>query len=176
MTSSCPQEGVTSHNDNMAYINLALRACARQEKTEPTLRSSNPTKRDSDGRIRSDVPFGPCLLPVPRLPPPLQDGGGDADMGPDTIEESPVGTDDLLECLLHPDVVAMVTRLLLDKQRRTPITLRWDNLWRGRTSAVTFMSLGRPKSERWLGSQLLTANNTIRRVFVHPRVGSHPSW
>ncbi|XP_019731075.1 HSPB1-associated protein 1 homolog [Hippocampus comes] len=117
------EEGVTSHNDNMRYINLALRACAQQEKTKPTLRSNNPTKRDSDGRIRSDVRFGPCLLPVPRLPPPLQDGGDD-DMGPDTIEESPVGTDDLLECLLHPDVVAMVTRLLLDKQRRTPITPR----------------------------------------------------
>ncbi|XP_077435458.1 HSPB1-associated protein 1 homolog isoform X2 [Vanacampus margaritifer] len=116
------EEGVTSHNDNMRYINLALRACVGQQETKPTLESEDahhPKKRDSGGRIRSDAPFGPCLLPVPRLPRPLQDSGNGGALG--TMDEADVSTDDLLECLLHPDVVAMVTQLLLDKQKRTPL-------------------------------------------------------
>ncbi|KAM9802603.1 HSPB1-associated protein 1 homolog [Syngnathus typhle] len=108
------EEGVTSHNDNMHYINLALQACAQQQKIKPTLETKDtphPKKRDSGG----DVPFGPCLLPVPRLPQPFHHDGDD---GPNKMDEAPLGTDDLLDCLLHPDVVAMVTQLLLDKQRK----------------------------------------------------------
>ncbi|XP_061648598.1 HSPB1-associated protein 1 homolog isoform X2 [Phyllopteryx taeniolatus] len=113
------EESMTSHNDNMRYINLALRACAQQQKTKPTLEAKDaprPNKRDLADRTPSDVPFGPSLLPVPRLPRPRKDGA----VAPSTTDEVSVGTDDLLECLLHPDVVAIVTQLLLDKQRMSP--------------------------------------------------------
>ncbi|XP_061697908.1 HSPB1-associated protein 1 homolog [Syngnathoides biaculeatus] len=110
------EESIPSHNDNMHYINLALRACARQQKTKPTSETEDgprPNKRDRAGRIRSQIPFGPSLLPVPRLPPAHKDDA----VAPSTTDEASVGTDDLLECLLHPDVVALVTRLLMDKRR-----------------------------------------------------------
>ncbi|XP_057707740.1 HSPB1-associated protein 1 homolog isoform X2 [Corythoichthys intestinalis] len=113
------EEGVTSHNDNIHYINLALRACAQQQMTKPKSDSkdtAHPKKRDSVGQIRSNVPFGPCLLPVPRVPGPFQDG----DVAHRTPDESSLGTDDLLDCLLHPNVVTMVTQLLLDKTTYSP--------------------------------------------------------
>ncbi|XP_077472579.1 HSPB1-associated protein 1 homolog [Stigmatopora argus] len=106
------EEGVTSHNDNMRYINLSLHACAQQQKTKPKWDSKDTARPKKLDSVRSDMPFGPCLLPVPRIPQPPQDGA----VPHQVHDESSLGTDDLLECLLHPDVVAMVTQLLLDKQ------------------------------------------------------------
>nr|XP_040025984.1 HSPB1-associated protein 1 homolog isoform X2 [Gasterosteus aculeatus aculeatus] len=102
------EEGVAPHRDNMRSLNLALRACDR---------------RDAGGRIRESssdsgppkVPFGPHLVPVRRQKdavPPQTTGGQEVTS---SGEEAPITTNDLLDCLLHPDVVARVTELLLQR-------------------------------------------------------------
>lgn len=133
------QEGVTSHDENMQYLNLAVGACAQRHTSlcHIELRQAHPVKRDSTGRIRGNreragdcltfnVPFGPSLVPVrcqredspetgPMTPKELEVIRGrtcdsaPADRGPT------VSTDDLLDCLLHPDVIGRVTELLLDR-------------------------------------------------------------
>ncbi|XP_061923372.1 HSPB1-associated protein 1 homolog [Entelurus aequoreus] len=108
------EEAVPSHNDNMRYVNMALQACAAPQRTDPAAGDTRPAKRDSDGRVRrragEAVPFGPCLLPVGPQPRPH----GDAPPGaPGEGPGETVTTDRLLDCLLHPDVIAMVTQLLL---------------------------------------------------------------
>ncbi|XP_054642356.1 HSPB1-associated protein 1 homolog [Dunckerocampus dactyliophorus] len=115
------EEGVTSHNDNMHYINLAVQAYAQRRRTNQVNSDTHAAKRDSSGQIRrrdrDAVPFGPCLLPVRHLP--VEHGGAgpyaQGDHNGETSET--ITTDDLLECLLHPEVIARVAELLLDKQR-----------------------------------------------------------
>ncbi|XP_068423134.1 HSPB1-associated protein 1 homolog isoform X3 [Clinocottus analis] len=107
---------------------------------------ARPAKRDSTGRIKERggasgsfrVPFGPHLVPVrcrastetstdPEVKEAAPGGGGEEEGGgnlprhraPGPREEpgnAPVTTDDLLDCLLHPDVIARVTELLLARQ------------------------------------------------------------
>ncbi|KAG8000928.1 HSPB1-associated protein 1-like protein, partial [Nibea albiflora] len=71
------EEGVSSHNENMQYLNLALRASAQSQrslchsKLTSYPRDPRPVKRDSRGQIRKNsdsvpfsVPFGPHLTPA----------------------------------------------------------------------------------------------------------------
>lgn len=190
-----PQEGVASHNENMQYVNLAVRACAQRQKalshSKPTRSPGDtcPAKRDHRGQIRKagdsmrdpapfSVPFGPHLISVrcqqedsPETPevtlkdlefkssrngsetaqrrtdalPPVRlqqekhERGLDftqsracdcADEAPENsledYEESRhaiITTNDLLDCLVHPDIITRVTELLLERHagsRRTP--------------------------------------------------------
>lgn len=184
------QEGVTSHNENMQYVNLAVRACAQRQtnlchiKMSQDLREARPVKRDSTGQIRKNsdsmrdclsfsVPFGPNLIPVccqqedspetrsmttknmevksrrnctdelakdctvssdaaPRTDPtsavrlhlgthecnPGFTQSRECECADGTSDESRRGTittNDLLDCLLHPDVMNRVTELLLER-------------------------------------------------------------
>ncbi|XP_034417459.1 HSPB1-associated protein 1 homolog [Cyclopterus lumpus] len=105
---------------------------------------ARPAKRDSGGQIRERrgasgpfrVRFGPHLVPVRRAASPEtttapkvnssgdvseeEEGGGlPRDRPTGTREEpehAPITTDDLLDCLLHPDVIARVTELLLGRR------------------------------------------------------------
>ncbi|XP_040912550.1 HSPB1-associated protein 1 homolog [Toxotes jaculatrix] len=75
------EEGVTSHNENMQYVNLAIRACTQRQKDlchrklAQDSRDTRPAKRDYSGQIRKNsdsmrdpapfsIPFGPHLIPV----------------------------------------------------------------------------------------------------------------
>lgn len=144
-----PQDGVTSHDDNMRYLNLAVRAFQKVQTQKTTDR--RPRKRDSRGRTLDTsasfaLPFGPHLTPV--LCPPEQalerrspergrpatvheDGdqrlrlsrshdsadGSSENSAEDRQEPRTrtVSTNDLLDCLVHPDVITRITELLLDR-------------------------------------------------------------
>lgn len=128
------QGGVTSHQENMHYLNLAVGAIQKVQST----RHRRPVKRDSRGQTLEDrgsftLPFGPHLSPVlcPREQETRSPERGRAvsqsliqshDCADGTWEDShkepgtrTITTNDLLECLVHPDVIARVTELLLDK-------------------------------------------------------------
>ncbi|XP_041806868.1 HSPB1-associated protein 1 homolog isoform X2 [Chelmon rostratus] len=172
-------EGMPSHNENMQYLNLAVRASAQRHRglrhSEPTQdqRDTRPVKRDSRGQIRKSrdlvsdcvafsVPFGPHLTPVrcqqecwpeaggvvtegpevssdtapraklasavrlhqgkyecsPSLTPPCDGADGMSENSSEDYEEpihTTITTNDLLDCLVHPDVIAHVTKLLLQR-------------------------------------------------------------
>lgn len=139
------EEGVGSHTENMQYVNLALRASAQKQRrlhsSKHTQDLRDAVKRDSRGQIRTHwdkagksepymVPFGPNLIPVHCQTENLAGTEG-LDMKPPrktelTSSQNPseeyegptdatVTTNDLLDCLLHPDVIALVTKLLLER-------------------------------------------------------------
>lgn len=143
------QGGVTPHDENMRYLNLAVGAF--QEVQTQSRRDRRPVKRDSSGQPLENVgsftlPFGPHLTPVlcPREPGQQrrspecggavtahQKGtvclsqsrsrdcaGGSPEKSAEDHREPgsrTISTNDLLDCLVHPDVVARVTQLLLDR-------------------------------------------------------------
>lgn len=189
------EEGVTSHSENLQYVNLAVRACAEKQrcpgKKTRDVRRPHPVKRDSSGQVKTNtaeesasfiVPFGPHLILVhceknpteargmnpkdvevtskncavkcpqdhmirpskdcpvssdatrsdPVSPVTLQcspgsdqcktcgfgDGRSEPTSEEDELEDSgfkPITTNDLLDCLVHPDVIARVTELLLKR-------------------------------------------------------------
>lgn len=182
------QEGVASHNDNMQYVNLAVRASAQGQRGQDP-RDTRPVKRDSGGQIRKNsdlvrdsvplsVPFGPHLIPVrcqqerspetrgvttkdlevkssrncdvkshcsvgsdaaprtelacaARLHQGKYERGLDltqcrppdcanttSDNSSEDYEEpihTTITTNDLLDCLVHPDIIARITKLLLER-------------------------------------------------------------
>lgn len=122
-------------------MNLALRAVppGRSDSTRG-LRDERPLKRDCRGQPRErdhvtrgpdpfSIPFGPNLVPVCRLqnsnvgpeaapergPARTPDGADGCAEGWREAERRPVTTNDLLDCLAHPDVIARVTELLLER-------------------------------------------------------------
>ncbi|KAG9348769.1 hypothetical protein JZ751_029086 [Albula glossodonta] len=166
------EEKVTSHDENLQYLNLAVQACVEKQRRLPNkpLPPANPGraqlgKRDSEGQSKCTAglagdsqhptitnPFGPHLVPVPLKSEQLQQSkeprlkscsstdsigepshrcsqervyspgtGGDKgeDMGGEECSSSPqnipISTNDLLECLVHPEVIAMVTKLLMSR-------------------------------------------------------------
>lgn len=136
------QDGVASHQDNMQSVNLALTACAqRHNKPARDQRDAGPLKRDSGGqgkeRIKDSVafrvPFGPHLIAVSletrkHLEVRSQEEeeerragftrcrpAGPADGTHEELVLATITTNDLLDCLLHPDVIARVTELLLER-------------------------------------------------------------
>ncbi|KAI1885243.1 hypothetical protein AGOR_G00218160 [Albula goreensis] len=166
------EEKVTSHDENLQYLNLAVQACVEKQRRLPNkpLPPANPGraqlgKRDSEGQSKCTAglagdsqhptitnPFGPHLVPVPLISEQLQQskeprlkscsstdsirepshrcsqereyspGTGGAkreDMGGEECSSSPqnvpISTNDLLECLVHPEVIAMVTKLLMSR-------------------------------------------------------------
>lgn len=179
------QEGVTTHRENMQYLNLALRAVqpGHYDLTR-SLRDNGAVKRDSRGQTRKSshvvggsdpfsIPFGPYLTPVrcrqeflsearraPAKDPdarldttskhrpacPVGNQQQTRDSAPPSTQSGPcvcadetsdsssgdcgepvhrtMTTNDLLDCLVHPDVIARVTELLLErhegKHRSTP--------------------------------------------------------
>lgn len=182
------EEGVTSHTENMQYLNLALKAFAQKQRGLSSSwmtqhpKDSHPVKRDCTGQVlRHDlsvpltVPFGPHLTPVHcqqgHSPQPDTRGmtieepevdscrkcsvrsqqscaaensetrqktdpvwgihRGEGECGSalscsgvceegltedneDSVHAT-VTTNDLLDCLVHPDIVTRVTRLLLER-------------------------------------------------------------
>ncbi|XP_020506908.2 HSPB1-associated protein 1 homolog [Labrus bergylta] len=180
------EEGVGSHDENMQYLNLAVRSSAQQQRSlchrkhTQNERDACPVKRDSRGEIRKHcdmrgesvpfrVPFGPHLIPVhcQQEDPPKTRGLTTKDVRPsrdcevksledctarsnalqrtelasavnpsvtqcrqcesaDTKSQNnsedyeeptdtTITTNGLLECLVHPDVIALVTGLLLER-------------------------------------------------------------
>nr|XP_046260448.1 HSPB1-associated protein 1 homolog isoform X2 [Scatophagus argus]XP_046260449.1 HSPB1-associated protein 1 homolog isoform X2 [Scatophagus argus]XP_046260450.1 HSPB1-associated protein 1 homolog isoform X2 [Scatophagus argus]XP_046260451.1 HSPB1-associated protein 1 homolog isoform X2 [Scatophagus argus]XP_046260452.1 HSPB1-associated protein 1 homolog isoform X2 [Scatophagus argus] len=165
------EEGVTSYNENIQYVNLAVRACAQKQRgLIMDSRDKRSSKRDSRGQIRKNsvlvrdsaplsVPFGPHLIPVhcqqdcsletrgvtakdlevssdsaqrtkgliqgkhecnPGLTRcrPCDCADGTSENSSEDYEEpvhTTITTNDLLNCLVHPDIIAHVTKLLLDR-------------------------------------------------------------
>lgn len=115
----------------MQYLNLALRAVepGRGDSTSD-LRDNRPVKRDSRGSSRAPdtfrVPFGLNLTAVQPEHDPArtqteknQPSRPLTQSGPlDHSDEGAVTTNDLLDCLVHPDVIARVTELLLERHAR----------------------------------------------------------
>lgn len=185
------QEGVASHNENMQYVNLAVRACTQRQrsvchsKLTQDPKDTRPVKRDSNRQVKSNndpvknsvgSPFGPYLIPVcqqedspgtrgvtpkdvevqssrkedctaaPRTesasaarlhqgihesspglthctPCDYGDGNPEHPQLEDCWEsrQTTITTNDLLDCLVHPDIMARVTELLLKRHRGSQI-------------------------------------------------------
>ncbi|XP_077072386.1 HSPB1-associated protein 1 homolog [Siphateles boraxobius] len=156
------EDRVSSHDENMQYLNLAVKACMdkRTDDTEGwSLLADQPRaeagKRDSSGLLKAPastfvVPFGPHLIPVilaqklqcncpkdtasfkcndPSQPERRCDNDFCQRSGQHAHQEveSPgssqgaaglhLSTNDMLEFLVHPDVIAQVTRLIMCRQR-----------------------------------------------------------
>uniref|UniRef100_A0A3B4B398 JmjC domain-containing protein n=1 Tax=Periophthalmus magnuspinnatus TaxID=409849 RepID=A0A3B4B398_9GOBI len=169
------EAGVSSHSENMQYLNLALRSVTQKHpsfssKCLPHL----STKRNYTGHILTpssplSPPFGPHLVPVHcqlpfdststtikacecarkcakmcrkteeemGKPKGAEQGGSVVDLGAekaglerDREEENEdvkwvsVSTNDLLDCLVHPEVIKRVTELLIQRHagdRRTAL-------------------------------------------------------
>lgn len=150
------QGEVTSHDQNLRYLDLAVRAYTERQggvalhRAPPppptTTANARTRKRDAEGLPKNETdpppaaspPFGPHLVPVPpsserlqdrgdphpKSPPPAPDctpepgrdcGRTHAD-SPGGGAHRPISTNDLLECLVHPEVIAMVTKLLMSRQ------------------------------------------------------------
>uniref|UniRef100_H3DE34 Hspb associated protein 1 n=1 Tax=Tetraodon nigroviridis TaxID=99883 RepID=H3DE34_TETNG len=134
------EEGVTPHDQNMRYLNLAVGAF---QKVRARRRERRPVKRGSGGQPREDhegpftVPFGPHLAPVlrprdavsahqtatERLPGSGSGGCADGSLETPEVDHREPGsgtitTNDLLDCLVHPDVLARVAELLVDAHAR----------------------------------------------------------
>lgn len=172
------EEGKASHDENMKYVNLAVRACAQRQQAQSP-RDTCPVKRDSSGQIKTNqdcvqncapfiVPFGPHLIAVCcqqeelSLTQKHQDvscsrncttdsdaesrrtsesivnpharkhecSSGLTQSGPHDcagrrsdhssehykeFKRTTITTNDLLSCLVHPDIVTRVTKLLLER-------------------------------------------------------------
>lgn len=161
------EDGVSSHDENMQYLNLAVKACMekrRDDDTEGTASLAELRKRDSSGLLKTPTslsfvdPFGPHLIPVnlahkptytcpkdtscyrynelsrcqstsqdedePRSDNELhQRSGLHAHQEAGSPETSGGGaglhisTNDMLQFLVHPDVITLVTRLIMCRQR-----------------------------------------------------------
>ncbi|XP_067300341.1 HSPB1-associated protein 1 homolog isoform X2 [Pseudorasbora parva] len=156
------EDRVSSHDENMQYLNLAVKACLekRRDNTEGwSLLADQPRaevgKRDSSGLLKTPespfvVPFGPHLIPVilaqkPKYncpkgtscfknnDPSRTEQRSENEFGqragqhahqeagiPGTSEGGAgmhISTNDMLEFLLHPDVITQVTRLIMCRQR-----------------------------------------------------------
>lgn len=147
------QDRVTSHDENMRCLNLAVGAFHKVPAQRR--RERRPGKRDSSGQTLDTaasftLPFGPHLSPVlcPREPRQEPERGGAVtaphkgserltqstppDGAGGSLENSAedhqdpgsrtITTNELLDCLVHPDVVARVTELLLDRHAKKTST------------------------------------------------------
>lgn len=127
----------------MHYLNLAVGAFQKVQSTRhrrPVKRDSRGQTLEDSGSFT--LPFGPHLTPVlcprdqdmrsperGRAVTPHQDGRQSLFQSRDCADGTwenfaearkdpgtrTITTNDLLECLVHPDVIAQVTELLLDK-------------------------------------------------------------
>ncbi|KAJ3592269.1 hypothetical protein NHX12_007397 [Muraenolepis orangiensis] len=142
------EDEVATHEENMQCLNLAVQACACQQTTK-TKPSEAPTPIGAPfGPHLILVPCDPCDHAVgaggmgsggvqnkrakPSEPPTERPTGPypfQARRHTEDVPEQgraqgaghvPITTNDLLDCLVHPDVIAQVARLLLEKRRRTP--------------------------------------------------------
>lgn len=160
------KDGIATHDENMHYLNLAVKAYMNKRSLHSEDRgrcaeqpSPSALKRDSSGHVKTpateavnsfSLPFGPHLIPVrePTVTIPKEDliskddtviylqkktkpqhtdtpgkekaisvseeehddGNGGAVCGQ-------ISTNDMLDCLLHPDVIALVTKLMIDRQK-----------------------------------------------------------
>ncbi|KAI4902583.1 hypothetical protein NFI96_033944 [Prochilodus magdalenae] len=167
------EEGISSHDENMQYLNLAVKACMdnRSAHAENLLEfagqsSATALKRDSTGHLKTvatkpvpsfSVSFGPHLIPVMWDADESQKqtitNVKKASLSNDSAHFSPqnrahakatdtlgkeevvrisggltqnrrhgenynhISTNDVLDCLLHPDVITLVTQLMLDRRR-----------------------------------------------------------
>ncbi|XP_029968610.1 HSPB1-associated protein 1 homolog [Salarias fasciatus] len=128
------EEGASPHSDNMQLVSLAVAACAARRGRRP----GRGVKRDSDGHVRKRrgsaaafrVPYGPHLLPVPRREEQEQEesraeeeqeepAGSRGSAEELSSGRTTVSTNDLLDCLLHPEVISRVTQLLLERHAPT---------------------------------------------------------
>ncbi|XP_063355060.1 HSPB1-associated protein 1 homolog [Pelmatolapia mariae] len=194
------EEEVTSHNENMQYLNLAMRAWAQKQrsschsKLSPELRDTCRVKRDSGGQIKKNsdrvrncapfsIPYGPHLISVRcqqelrRMTPEdvevnsssngavrsqedcavssdpaqttkfaaavrLDQRTHECNAGSTRCREcdcadgtsknlsedykasthTTITTNDLLDCLVHPDIITRVTELLLEKHTGSDTT------------------------------------------------------
>ncbi|XP_026074842.1 HSPB1-associated protein 1 homolog [Carassius auratus] len=64
------EDGVSSHDENMQYLNLAVKACMDKMRDDTDQPRADMGKNDSSGRFKTPgsltfvVPFGPHLIPV----------------------------------------------------------------------------------------------------------------
>ncbi|XP_028846595.1 HSPB1-associated protein 1 homolog [Denticeps clupeoides] len=121
------EDGVTSHGENLQYLSLALQACMKRRRVaevpSPAKQcSSGHLKRNHSGHVKTEdhegsVTFGPHLIPVfcqteTHPVSPRSRSESEAQSSP-----TPISTNELLESLLHPELITTLTRLLL--RRRT---------------------------------------------------------
>ncbi|XP_056321031.1 HSPB1-associated protein 1 homolog isoform X1 [Danio aesculapii] len=151
------EDRVSSHDENMQYLNLAVKACTNKKRDDTEDQpKAEAVKRDSSGVIKSPVsPFGPHLIPVCLTEKPecsstketccfsctdspqcqittkdqdklrsdnkLGQRSGQSALqeteSPGGSTEMHISTNDVLDCLVHPDVIALVTRLIMCRQR-----------------------------------------------------------
>lgn len=166
------KDGISTHDENMQYLNLAMKAYVTKMSLNSEDRGRNaeqPSRsalnRDSGGHLKTpehitehmtsfSLPFGPHLIPVtchadlyqkPSVTNPTdaltakddallctrkttkprhtetrgkekavgaseEGGNGGAMCGR-------ISTNAMLDCLLHPDVIALVTKLMIDRQK-----------------------------------------------------------
>uniref|UniRef100_A0A3Q1F2Z9 Hspb associated protein 1 n=1 Tax=Acanthochromis polyacanthus TaxID=80966 RepID=A0A3Q1F2Z9_9TELE len=124
------EEEKASHDENMQYVNLAVRACAQRQQTQSP-RDTCRVKRDSSGQIKKNracvwnrapfsVPFGPHLISVCCQQEELSLTQKHLDVKHSSedykeFKHTTITTNDLLGCLVHPDIITRVTELLLER-------------------------------------------------------------
>lgn len=169
------KDGISTHDENMQHLNLAMKAYMTKMSLHSEDRGRNAEqpsrsalKRDSGGHLKTpehitehmtsfSLPFGPHLIPVtchadlyqkPSVTNPTDalvakddvllytrkttkplhtetHGKGKAVSASDDEEDDGNGgamcgrisTNAMLDCLLHPDVIALVTKLMIDRQK-----------------------------------------------------------
>ncbi|XP_048834876.1 HSPB1-associated protein 1 homolog isoform X3 [Brienomyrus brachyistius] len=122
---------VPTYGENLRDLSLAVQACTTRRGGD----SSGPVKRDAQGLPKHSappagplqhcppdvIPFGPHLVPVGQ-----ESADASLDEGPQSVNEEAdkltevtgpraLSTNDLLEALVHPDVIALAAKLIVGR-------------------------------------------------------------
>lgn len=133
------QVDVPTYGENLRDLSLAVQACVTNQGGDshghPAGGSSWPVKRDARGLPKHNappagpiqhcpadaIPFGPHLVPVAQ-----ESADAPSDEGPQSVDEETdklnevtghrvLSTNDLLEALVHPDVIALAAKLIVGR-------------------------------------------------------------
>ncbi|XP_075685158.1 HSPB1-associated protein 1 isoform X2 [Rhinoderma darwinii] len=123
------EDGATTHETNLQYLNMAVSAFAEHkmeenvsDQDEPIMKRRKETNQEADDRSRDSTRFSPFLVPVlPSLT--NEDSRRIETAGPRSAEKQikdggtgAITSDELLDCLLNPQVVHVVTQLLVNRR------------------------------------------------------------
>ncbi|KAM3917224.1 HSPB1-associated protein 1 [Leptodactylus fuscus] len=124
------EDGATTHETNLQYVNMAVTAFTEhkmaeneteenggdQEAVVMKRRRKEETKQEAGEPSRGGAPLRPSLVPV--LPSLTNESAGREETEPATSdgEMGAITSDELLDCLVHPQVITLVAQLLVNRR------------------------------------------------------------